>query len=78
MGLCPIVSNVGYARDLIENGVTGLLVSSDQEWVDAINYVVNNPMKAIEMGRRARSFILNTYAAQPLANAWAGQLQRLL
>ena len=78
MGLCPIVSDVGYARDLIKHGETGFLVSSKQDWIDAVRFVVENPHEAIEMGKRARLYILNTYAAEPLAEAWARELKPLL
>lgn len=78
MGLCPIVSNVGYARDLIDHGKTGLLVSSEEEWLEAIAFVVSNPDAAADIGKRARRFVEREFSATPLAEVWHKELCRIV
>ena len=56
LGLPVISTNVGGIPYLIENGKTGVLVPSNnsQAFVDEIDALFNNPLKAIEISKNAR------------------------
>lgn len=41
-GVVPVVSNIGYNKDLIKNGVSGFLCSDIADWVDAFYTLSNN------------------------------------
>ena len=41
-GVIPVVSNIGYNKDLIKHGVSGFLCSDISDWVDAFYTLSNN------------------------------------
>lgn len=50
-GVPVIVSeNVG-AKDMIKNGKNGFILSSKDEWIDGLLYLINNPSEIISMNR---------------------------
>jgi glycosyltransferase involved in cell wall biosynthesis len=63
MGLPTIISDFPYARKVNEEYNCFILVSPDNidEIADAINYLLDNPKIAEEMGRNGRKAILNEF-----------------
>lgn len=51
MGLPIISTDVGGVRDYVKNNENGLLVRSEKEMGDAINYMLDNPKIAWHMGQ---------------------------
>lgn len=51
-----IASNVGAFKQMIENGVTGLLCESASEWYKALVGLVDSPKKRLELAENAYSF----------------------
>jgi len=51
--------NAGASEDLIQNGVNGYIVDyqNKEEIVEKINFIIENPEKAQELGKQARDFI---------------------
>lgn len=54
MGVPTVATDISYYRDTVVHGTTGYLVSSDDEWVDALRSLAENPNQAVAMGMRAR------------------------
>ena len=54
--------------DLIEDGVTGLLVpiKDSEKLADAMQYMIENPQEAIQMGKKARKFMLERYSSRQI------------
>lgn len=59
MGLPVIASNVGGLPELVEDGVNGLIfeIGNADDLSEKILYLINNPDKRREMGKRAREKI---------------------
>lgn len=59
-----IATNTGGQRELITNGVNGLLIPVEDSTAlyEALTLISSNPDTAVEMGRRARDTIINNFA----------------
>ena len=55
-GLPAIAENVGSVSEVIDNNVTGILVSSLEERIKAINAMAKNMNLRIQMGNRAKKY----------------------
>lgn len=66
-----IATNVGGIPDLVEHGVTGLLVSPGDAdaLAKAVEYLVAEPARAEEMGRRGRERWQERYSLEPFYRA---------
>ena len=76
----PIVSTrVPGARDVIEDGVTGLLVDIDdkQGMIDAVDRLVLDGQLRATMGHRARERCLEHFTLEASAEQWRGLFRRL-
>jgi glycosyltransferase involved in cell wall biosynthesis len=76
----PIVSTrVPGARDVIEDGVTGLLVDIDdkQGMIDAVDGLVLDGRLRRSMGDRARERCLEHFTLEASAEQWRGLFRRL-
>ncbi len=60
-GLPVIVSDQGGPKELMQNGITGIITKagSEEDIVKAMMYFLNNPMETKKMGLNARSFTVN-------------------
>jgi glycosyltransferase involved in cell wall biosynthesis len=65
----PVLANpVGVQAELVRPGVTGLLASTAEEWVDAVRKLAGDPALRLRMGREARASVESGYSVA----AWAG------
>jgi hypothetical protein len=55
-GLVPLVFAHGAERYIVDNYQTGILVSSPQEYVQALEFLYNNPEERKRMGDNARQY----------------------
>jgi glycosyltransferase involved in cell wall biosynthesis len=63
VGVPPVASDVGSARDVIDDGRTGLLVPNTEEaWISALSRLLDDETLRIRLGRAARERVLRTYA----------------
>jgi len=64
-GKAVVAANIGGLRDLVVGGKTGLLVhpNSPEELAKAMQYLLDNPTVATEMGMRGRERFLEKYQA---------------
>jgi len=76
-GVPCIVTDIPGARDLIENGKTGLLVepNSPQSIADAINRMHDNPAVRRRMAEACRPHIRDNYALEPYAEYFINMLR---
>lgn len=64
----PVVTNpMGYATNIVEDGVTGYFASTEQEYVARLSYLLKNPESARAMGTRARKVAEERYSYTALA-----------
>ena len=63
-GIPAVAENVGSVSEVIDNGVTGILVSNLDERVDAINSLVKNRDLRLQMGKSAKDYCENKFGHQ--------------
>jgi glycosyltransferase involved in cell wall biosynthesis len=80
MELPVIASNVGGLPELIEHGVTGLLVPPDNPTAlaEAIMALANDNDKRLEMGKQARKKVVRDFSLEREAKDWVNFYQRVL
>ncbi|MBN1269167.1 MAG: hypothetical protein JXB04_06225 [Kiritimatiellae bacterium] len=69
-GIPPIVSPVGYQRDLVECSRAGFLARTDTEWISALSALVGDAAAATENASRARRFAETHLAHSVVIPAW--------
>ena len=79
-GLVPVVSNVGGIRDVVIDGVNGLLLykNSPAEVYEKIKYLLTNKDKAEEMKIHARETIINNFNIKKTIQAWRELYEKTL
>ncbi|CAN2244863.1 RfaG Glycosyltransferase [actinobacterium SCGC AAA044-D11] len=63
-GIPAVAENVGSVSEVIDDRVTGILVSSLEERIDAINSLVKNKELRLQMGKSARDYCENKFGHQ--------------
>tara|TARA_B100000900_G_C20595168_1_gene723119 strand:+ start:774 stop:1859 length:1086 start_codon:yes stop_codon:yes gene_type:complete len=73
-GVPVVASPVGVNKDIIDHGVDGFLVNTDQEWYAAIKKLANDPYLRQQMGCAGRKKIENKYSLK----VWGPQVSNIL
>jgi glycosyltransferase involved in cell wall biosynthesis len=73
-GLPVIASPVGVNSSIVEHGVNGFLASSNTEWTDALQTLLNDPKLRARMGKAGRQKIECKYSLE----VWAPYVTDLL
>jgi glycosyltransferase involved in cell wall biosynthesis len=64
----PVVAaDVGANREIVEDGVTGYLVKSEDEWVDRLRALLDSPALRRSMGRAGRERVVARYSVDVVA-----------
>jgi glycosyltransferase involved in cell wall biosynthesis len=74
-GLPVIASPVGANAEIVREGETGLLVSTPQQWIDAIVRLAGDPTLRGRMGRAGRERVVREYSIERAADVWAQLLR---
>ncbi len=61
-GLPGIASPVGVNRTLVQNGIDGFLVNSEEEWIGALNVLAEDPSRRKAMGEIGRDRMVRHYS----------------
>ena len=73
-GIPGIASDVGMNSEITIPGKTGYLASTEQEWMDHILFLKNNPSQRQELGKNARELVEEKYCLQVTAEKWLNLL----
>lgn len=52
-----IASDVGVAPELIEDGVSGILVKADEDWANALSSLIEDPSQGVRMGEQGLQWV---------------------
>jgi glycosyltransferase involved in cell wall biosynthesis len=63
-GIPAVAENVGSVSEVIDNGVTGILVSNLEERINAINSLVKNKELRLQMGKSAKDYCEKKFGHQ--------------
>lgn len=67
-----IANNIPGCKDAVKNGVSGYVVSSEQELYTRISTYVSNPSLAKEHGRQGRRWVVENFSSHTI---WENQLK---
>ena len=76
----PVVaSNVDGIKEVVEDGVTGILVppQNTEALANAILYLLNNPRKAVAMGKAGRKRVKQLFTVEKMVSRWDELYQHL-
>ncbi len=62
VGIPVVCSPVGINKEIVKEGVNGLLASSQEEWFHKLSTLIENPGERIKMGRRGREITQTQYS----------------
>jgi glycosyltransferase involved in cell wall biosynthesis len=71
----PVVSNVGVNAQVFKNGEEGFATSNDEEMLQALTTLIENPELRRTMGLRARRRVEQDYAVEVIGSRLAGIIQ---
>jgi len=75
-GIPVIVSPVGMNKEILSYGEVGLSPSTVDDWIDAMSYILSNKDKALEMGLKGRTIVLERYSLLTLTPVLAKILSK--
>ena len=73
-GLPTVASNVGNTPNVITNLENGWLVDSDEEWVLALETLINNPILRRKLGLSARNTAIQKYSKDAISSEYLSVL----
>ncbi|MFY9658159.1 MAG: glycosyltransferase, partial [Methylocystis sp.] len=73
-GLPIVATEVGTTPLLITNEVNGLLVKTDEEWLEALERLLKDVSLRARLGKAARESAVSNYSTKAIA----GQYRRVL
>ena len=68
MAIPAVMSPVGINTEIISHRENGLLASTDDEWFDALCYLIDHPEERKRMGQNARQTIIDFYSVESQKN----------
>jgi glycosyltransferase involved in cell wall biosynthesis len=74
LGVPCIVSPIGVNCEIVRDGENGLLASTDEEWIEAIGRLADDPGLRKKLGQAGRETVLERYSGQ----RWAPRFLRVL
>lgn len=77
-GVTTIMSNVGVNPEIIEHGVNGYLANNQQEWVDYLSLLIENPELRAKIGQQGRKTVVEKYSVNANKQAYLSVLKSLL
>jgi len=77
VGVPVVCTPVGMNREIVEEGETGLLASSPQEWASKISFLVKNREERIRMGAEGRLRLVERYSLQAVAPLMVAAFSKL-
>jgi len=70
-----VVSAVGGSREAVRHGDNGFLVSSEDEWMEALLRLVDDPALRARLGEAGRRTVLERYASERSAAGFAASVR---
>jgi hypothetical protein len=65
-GIPCVVSTVGVNVDLVDHGRTGFLATTEDDWINFLERLINDEVARIKMGEAGRKKLLTTIPLLPM------------
>jgi glycosyltransferase involved in cell wall biosynthesis len=75
LGLPVVCSAVGGSREAVRHEETGFLVTSEDDWIEALSRLVESPELRLRMGQAGRRVVEERYASTVAATRFADLLR---
>ncbi|MDB5228479.1 MAG: glycosyltransferase [Bacteroidota bacterium] len=77
-GLPVVATNVGAAINrIITDNENGFLVKTDEEWIDKLKYLIDNPQERKRLGTNARQTVVTKFSIEANKPVYLGILKSL-
>lgn len=76
-GVPSVASDVGAARSVIRHGVTGYVARDEDEFLNAVGWLLRHPRERLTMGEAARKHVHEGFSVSDAAARWIQLLQQL-
>ena len=77
LGIPVIASDMNVYNECIVDGVNGFLAANEEEWIDKLSLLINDPILRNGMVNNARKDILENYNLESRVNQWDNIFKRL-
>ncbi len=77
LAIPPVIAPIGVNRDIVTDGVDGFLASSDDQWVEAIGKLVDDPALRATLGARGRETVVTRYSFDSQKDRYLALLRSL-
>jgi len=77
LGLPTVATNIGTTPSIISHMENGWLVKTEEEWVVALESLVNNPDLRTKIGAEARKKIIESYSLEIIQDKYLSILNKL-
>jgi glycosyltransferase involved in cell wall biosynthesis len=64
VGVPVVCTPVGVNRDVVQDGVNGFLAMTDNEWIDKLSILIEDPSLREKMGMHGRELVRESYSIQ--------------
>lgn len=64
VGVPTVASNIGGNREIIQDGINGFLASTEDEWVDKLSLLIENPELRRRLGMAGRETVEELYSVK--------------
>ena len=78
MGIPCVATNVGTTPLIIEDGVNGLLATSQDDWFEALRRLIDDPAVRKAIGKRARADAVANYSRKAVAARYRAVLDAVM
>lgn len=77
-GVVPVVTDIGYNKQLVKNGETGFLVKTEQQWLEKLILLIENPELRQAMSNSARDYVIKYFSVDGQAKVLKQHLGSLM
>jgi glycosyltransferase involved in cell wall biosynthesis len=77
-GLPCVATNVGTTPMIIRDGENGLLVRSDDEWLEALERLIDDPALRRRLGQKAHEDAVARYSTKVIAAKYRAVLETVM
>ena len=78
LGIPVVASNISVYNETIEDGVTGYLASNEEEWINKLSSLIENPSLRETILNNARDDLLKNYSLKSRINQWDSIFKELV
>jgi glycosyltransferase involved in cell wall biosynthesis len=78
VGVPTVCTPVGVNRDVVKDGIDGFWAMTDEEWVEKLSLLIENPALRQEMGLRGREVVRKSYSIQVCAPRFYRVLEEVI